>query len=100
MISPSVLMKAVVFNKTLHQVDGLSVIVLRATSGHKVNGCVGTRLDSVELIQEQNTTNSISLTFLRWTNGSEVNVFMNCFKAKLPNEIEFCVLCAKYLVSG
>ena len=51
---------------------------------------------------EQNTTNSVSLTILRRTNGNEVLLMFSLivFKAKLPTEIEFRVVCAEYLVSG
>jgi len=31
---------------------------------------------------------------------SFANVFVNCFEENFPTEIEFCFLCAEYLVSG
>ena len=81
-ISLAVLMKAVVFNKTIAPVG--QYIAYRTVSDIWAQGqwLSGHLAGSVELRHEQNTTNSISLTFLRRTNGSEVLLMFSLIVSK------------------
>ena len=75
-------MKSVVFNKTI--APGGQYIAYRTVSDIWAQGqwLSGHLAGSVELRHEQNTTNSISLTFLRRTNGSEVLLMFSLIVSK------------------
>jgi hypothetical protein len=87
-------MKALVFNKTI--APGVQFIAYRTVSDIWTQGhwLPGHSEGSVELRHEQN------INKFDFSDASFANVFANCFKAKLPAEIEFCFVCAEYLVSG